>query len=104
MDAVRISCATGEGLESLLSAIQAKALGGSVKAEWTVAINARHQTCLNTARDGFAAALSALDRQLSPEFVAEELRAAMDAIGDIVGRADAEELLGVIFGQFCIGK
>jgi tRNA modification GTPase len=32
------------------------------------------------------------------------LRAAMDAIGDIVGRADTEELLGVIFGQFCIGK
>ena len=34
----------------------------------------------------------------------EELRAAMEAIGDVVGRADTEELLGVIFSQFCIGK
>jgi tRNA modification GTPase len=46
----------------------------------------------------------ALDEGLSVEFVAEELRAAMDAVGEMVGRADAEELLGVIFGRFCIGK
>ena len=40
----------------------------------------------------------------SPEFVAEDLRAAMNAVGDVVGRPDTEELLGVIFGTFCIGK
>jgi len=104
VDAVRISCASGEGMDALTAAIEAKAHGGAAKGDWSVAINARHQACLETARGFLNAALGAFDQGLSPEFVAEELRAAMDAIGDIVGRADTEELLGVIFGQFCIGK
>jgi len=41
---------------------------------------------------------------LSPEFIAEELRAALDAVGEVIGKADAEELLGAIFSRFCIGK
>lgn len=42
--------------------------------------------------------------QLAPELVAEELRAAADALGRITGRVDAEAVLGIIFGRFCIGK
>ncbi len=101
---IAVSALTGEGFENLLDAIVDAALGGAAKGEWTVAINARHQACLEKARDFLTAALAAFEQSLSPEFIAEELRAAMDAIGDIVGRADTEELLGVIFGQFCIGK
>lgn len=101
---IAVSALTGEGFEKLCDAIVDAALGGAAKGEWSVAINARHQACLETARNFLNAALGALDQALSPEFIAEELRAAMDAIGDIVGRADTEELLGVIFGQFCIGK
>lgn len=41
---------------------------------------------------------------LPPELVAEELRAATDALGRITGRVDAEQVLGLIFGRFCIGK
>ncbi len=104
VEAVRISCASGEGMEALLSAIESKAFGGAAKCDWALAINARHQACLEAARTYLCAALKTFDDGLSPEFTAEELRAAMDAIGDIVGRADTEELLGVIFGQFCIGK
>jgi tRNA modification GTPase len=104
VNAVRISCTSGEGMDALTAAIEAKALGGAAKGDWSVAINARHQACLETVRDFLNAALAAFDQALSPEFIAEELRAAMDSIGDIVGRADTEELLGVIFGQFCIGK
>jgi len=50
------------------------------------------------------AAIKALGEGISPEFVAEELRGAMDAVGEVVGRADTEELLGKIFATFCIGK
>ena len=49
-------------------------------------------------------AANALERGLSPEFVAIEVRAALDAVGEIVGKADVEELLGAIFSTFCIGK
>ena len=101
---VAVSALTGEGFEKLCDAIVDTACSGAAKGDWSVAINARHQACLETARNFLHAALGAFDQGLSPEFIAEELRAAMDAIGDIVGRADTEELLGVIFGQFCIGK
>jgi tRNA modification GTPase len=101
---VAVSALTGEGFEKLCDAIVDAAGSGAAKGDWSVAINARHQACLETARSFLNAAIRAFDQGLSPEFIAEELRAAMDAIGDIVGRADTEELLGVIFGQFCIGK
>jgi tRNA modification GTPase len=39
-----------------------------------------------------------------PELAAVELRAALEALGRIVGSADTEEILGEIFGRFCIGK
>ncbi|MDA0766402.1 MAG: hypothetical protein O3A92_06240 [Verrucomicrobia bacterium] len=38
------------------------------------------------------------------EFAALDLREAMDAVGEIAGQVDTEELLGEIFGRFCIGK
>jgi tRNA modification GTPase len=69
-----------------------------------IAINARHQACLQSAANYLDAARGAIDQRLSPEFIAIELRAALDAVGDIAGRLDAEELLGEIFSTFCIGK
>ena len=69
-----------------------------------MAINARHHACLAKARDYSDAAQRALGEALSPEFVAEELRGALDAVGEVVGKADSEEILGKIFSTFCIGK
>jgi tRNA modification GTPase len=69
-----------------------------------IAINARHQACLKAAAGYLDAARGALEKGVSPEFVAVELRAAMNAAGDVAGRLDAEELLGEIFSAFCIGK
>jgi tRNA modification GTPase len=42
--------------------------------------------------------------ELPPEIVAEEVRLAQNAIGRIAGRVDVEDVLGEIFGRFCIGK
>jgi tRNA modification GTPase len=104
VEAIRLSCATGEGFDALAAAIESRVLGGAAQRDWTVAINARHQACLERARGFLDAARRAFDDALSAEFVAEELRAALDAIGEIVGRTDTEDLLGVIFSRFCIGK
>jgi tRNA modification GTPase len=101
---VRISCLKNTGLEMLADAIFSAATGGASRANWSVAINARHQACLEKARDAMLAAKKAFAGGLSPEFVAEDLRASMNSVGDVVGRPDTEELLGVIFGTFCIGK
>jgi len=104
-DAVRISCLKNQGLETLAAAIEARVFGGTAAhRDWSVAINARHEAALERAR-GFAnAARLALLDDISPEFVAEELRGALGAIGDILGRVDQDEVLGKIFSSFCIGK
>ncbi len=103
--AVRISCLKGEGLAQLEEAVVAKVFEGqAARRDWTVAVNARHQACLQRALRYSEAARTGMADHLSPEFIAEELRGALDAVGEIVGRADTEDLLDRIFGAFCIGK
>jgi tRNA modification GTPase len=105
VEAVRISCLTGEGTDALAEAIVARVTGAQgTHRDWSLAINARHQACLETANRFSDAARQALISGLSPEFVAEELRSALDAVGEVVGKADSEDVLGRIFSTFCIGK
>jgi tRNA modification GTPase len=102
---IRISCKTGEGFEVLTQAIFDAAMRGAGRSDdFTIAINARHQVCLNAGANYLDAARRAMEQGLSPEFIAVELRAAIEAIGEVSGRLDAEELLGQIFSMFCIGK
>ncbi len=105
-EAVRLSCSTGEGLGALSDAIRA-ALHFN-EADWgehAVAINARHQASLQVARASLRAALTLLDDGAAdPELAAIDLREALDALGEIPGKVDTEDLLGVIFSSFCIGK
>ena len=103
--AVRVSCRTGEGLDALADAVYERVTGGQLA--WNpsaAAINARHQRCLARARESLLAARAALAVAVSPEFVALDLRAALDAVGEVVGGVDTEEILGKIFSTFCIGK
>ena len=105
VEGVRISCLKNEGIAQLEEAIVAKILGGdAAHRDWSVAINARHEAALQTALRFADAAREAFTGGLSPEFVAEELRAALNAVGEILGRVDHEEVLGKIFSTFCIGK
>ena len=105
MQATRISCATGDGLDTLVQTI-AEELSMGV-GEWgghAVAINARHQSCLRRAKEALRQAAETLASGDGAEFISIELREAMEAIGEIAGRIDTEELLGEIFSSFCIGK
>lgn len=102
---VELSCRDGRGMEALGEAVFTRVMGqGMNGGDFTVAINARHQACLKTAERYLVAARAALEAELSAEFVAIELRSALDAVGDVVGRLDTEDLLGKIFSTFCLGK
>jgi tRNA modification GTPase len=105
-EAVRLSCSTGAGFDTLSETIRESLHFGDVDwGEHAVAINARHQASLRLARTALAAALELLDDPSSdPELAAIDLREALDALGEIPGRVDTEDLLGVIFSSFCIGK
>ena len=105
VEAVRLSCTRDEGFDSLSAAIR-DSLHFSA-ADWgehAVAINARHQASLQLARTSLLAALELLDHASDPELAAIDLREALDALGEIPGKVDTEDLLGVIFSSFCIGK
>ncbi len=78
--------------------------GGGFDADHPVAINARHQHCLRRATRDLEAARALLEAGESPEFVALDLRSSLDAVGEVVGRTDVEEILGEIFATFCVGK
>jgi tRNA modification GTPase len=104
--AVRLSCATGEGFAALSDAIRdALHFGAADWGEHAIAINARHQASLRTARTALLAAVDLLSKPGgAPELAAIDVREALDALGEIPGRVDTEDLLGVIFSRFCIGK
>lgn len=105
-EAVRLSCASGEGFDILSETIRESLHFGDV--DWgdhAIAINARHQASLALARTALIAAIELLDDANSDtELAAIDLREALDALGEIPGRVDTEDLLGVIFSSFCIGK
>ena len=105
-DATRISCASGEGFDALSEKIRtALHFTEADFGEHAIAINARHQASLALARTNLTAALDLLTEQTSdPELAAIDLREALDALGEIPGQVDTEDLLGVIFSSFCIGK
>jgi tRNA modification GTPase len=78
---------------------------GEIKAEMLqVMINSRHQEALTRARSATEAALESLRADRTLELVALDLRVAVGAIGEIVGQTATEDLLDLIFSQFCIGK
>ncbi len=105
VEAIRISCVSAIGMAALEGAMEHRILAeGAAQTDWSVAINARHQAHLEKAQATLVATRQALTDALSPEFVAEELRAALGALGEINGPFGTEDLLGKIFSTFCIGK
>jgi len=103
--AIKLSCKTGEQLETLRLAMKDKVWSGAgASSAQLVAINARHQHCFMTAKDAMQRAAAAMQEGLAPEFVAVDVREALQAVGEVTGRVDVEEILGVIFSRFCIGK
>jgi tRNA modification GTPase len=102
---VRFSCRTREGEEALNQAIWDFVMTTGMSTDnFRIAISARHQACLQKAIADLTAAKAGLTNNELPELISIELRGALDAIGDVIGRHDTEDLLGRIFSEFCIGK
>ena len=100
---VRLSAKSGSGLDELRTQIRRLA-GYKDLGERTVTARRRHVNALRRARDHFFAGRSALAEQRAGEVFAEELRLAHAALGEITGATSSDDLLGMIFTEFCIGK
>jgi len=102
---VAVSCRTNEGLEELkrtLADTVKQGMAGPRTHAW--AVNQRHRTALEQARESMQRALESIAARLSPEFMAVDLRGALDSLGLIIGATYTDDILERIFNDFCIGK
>jgi len=95
-----ISAKTGQGLPELIGALTDAAANRLDQDEAPVLTRERHRKALEAAASALESASAAKD----PELAAEHLRLSLRAIGRITGRVDLDELLDVVFRDFCIGK
>jgi tRNA modification GTPase len=103
-DSVRISALTGEGIESLRTAILAFLHRGDVDNEGLLVTNARHYDLLKSVEDELDNAISALNDELSEELILVSLHNALKYLGQITGETTTEDILSQVFATFCIGK
>jgi tRNA modification GTPase len=102
--AIALSAKTGQGLDSLRQRLLALA-GWHAQPEGLFIARTRHVQALRRTQDHLLQAtrqLAAADPAL--DLLAEDLRLAHDALGEITGAVSADQLLGEIFSRFCIGK
>jgi tRNA modification GTPase len=102
---ISVSSLTGIGFEELQSLIVKKADSFRLDSgEELIAINARHAYALESATECLFLAKEKLERIISTELVASDLRDALNSFGEISGKIDNETVLDQLFSNFCIGK
>jgi tRNA modification GTPase len=104
VDALRICCLSDGGLRGLEEAILERISEKHLRPESGIAINTRHRDCLRRALTSCDLAAGTMESALAPEYVTVDLRAALRALDEITGAANAEEIRDALFAQFCIGK
>ena len=101
--AIHMSAKTGVGLQSLKDQLKER-LGLSLHVGSGFTARKRHIVALGYGKNALAAASTLLTEQRAGELVAEELRVCQQHLAEITGEFTADDLLGEIFGSFCIGK
>ncbi|GAA0559254.1 tRNA uridine-5-carboxymethylaminomethyl(34) synthesis GTPase MnmE [Halomonas salifodinae] len=100
---IRLSAKTGRGVDNLKSHLKA-VMGYSATTEGRFSARRRHLDALDRAREALENGEAQLHGHGAGELLAEDLREAQQALGEITGEFSADDLLGEIFGSFCIGK
>ena len=99
---INVSCETSQGIERLIDGLCAKV--GFHPPENSMIARTRHIDALKRTATHLEQAYEQLTVFAAGELVAESLRQAQVSLGEITGQFSADDLLGKIFGSFCIGK
>ena len=103
-DGLALSAKTGAGLDPLRRRLLEMA-GWQAVPDGVYMARERHLQALHRVQDHLQQAAALLQQQAQAlDLLAEELRLAQNALGEITGQFSADDLLGVIFSKFCIGK
>ncbi|MDL4862181.1 tRNA uridine-5-carboxymethylaminomethyl(34) synthesis GTPase MnmE [Halomonas elongata] len=100
---VRLSAKTGQGVDNLKEHLKA-VMGFSTTTEGRFSARRRHLDALDRAATALHNGAAQLSGHGAGELLAEDLRDAQQSLGEITGEFSADDLLGEIFGSFCIGK
>jgi tRNA modification GTPase len=102
---VAVSALTGEGIPELEERLRAELLQGRIiGSDSAIVTNPRHYAALVRAREHLRQAQEALAASIPEDLASADLRASIDALGEITGVSITEDLLDSIFRNFCIGK
>lgn len=102
---VKISAKTGEGINDLLAIIKNRAFENTNYTEKSIIVtNIRQKDCLARANDYLEKAQISCNSGLSGEFIAADLRNAVESLSEIIGEVTTNDILNNIFMNFCIGK
>jgi tRNA modification GTPase len=103
--AVRVSALKGDGLDKLKEMIASSSRHlQKDRTEGVILSSLRHKDALSRAKESLGLAEKSVEKNMSPEFVALDVKAALDAIGEVVGKTVTDDILNKIFSEFCIGK
>ena len=103
-DIIFISAKEGKGIDRLKKVLTDHVLQGKLKQEATIITNARHYDALRQVELSLMDIRKGLDNKLSGDLLALDIRRCLYYLGEITGEVTNEEMLGWIFGKFCIGK
>lgn len=101
---IAISAKTGHNLELLTDELVSTVNRNALQVENVIVSNVRHYEALSRAREAIERVVSALDSELSGEFISQDIRACLHYLGEITGEITTDEVLQNIFKNFCIGK
>ncbi len=104
VECLGVSVKSGTGIDLLLRRLENKVSAGYEAAAAPVITRARHREALTDCVAALVRFLARTDRMAHPEIAGEDLRLAARAVGRVTGRVGVEDLLDVIFSEFCIGK
>lgn len=105
IEALFISAKQKQHLDSLKDALYELAIDDSISAENTVVTNARHHEALLKVAECLNDIESAMENNISGELLALDIRRCLHFLGTITGQVEVDrDILGTIFGKFCIGK
>jgi tRNA modification GTPase len=99
---MQISTHTGEGIDALLKWVEARLISAADTAG--IVVHERHRLAVEKARDGLVECLDLIERTEPVEQISFVLRESRSFLDRMIGKHDVEEMLGAIFGRFCIGK
>jgi tRNA modification GTPase len=101
---VPIIAKAGMNIPHLKDKLYEAVLSEQVKVDQTIVSNARHYEALEKAYQALDAVLEGMRSGITSDFIAMDIRRSLHHLGEITGEISTDDLLGNIFGKFCIGK